>query len=962
MESENAHSDVVIQRRQRRAVLDDSSSELESEEEELAVVRRRRKNALDSESETDDDETEVVDLRESVGESPLAGVSKPSVVIPRTTAIDVAARSSTTFTKTPTPTMPREPNVPITKHIGDEDGGKPLRLKAAPGGGPKFELQASLANALYDHQIQGVRWMWHLHSAKRGGILADDMGLGKTLQAAAFATGLIRSGAAARVLVLADPSILPQWEKEFTRACGLTLGETLWKYSGDMKKSERDRHLDACVRGRGVLLASYTMATRNAAALGAPGEDGIDADADAGEGRGAAPKSFAGAFRWDWVIMDEGHKLKSSNTQLSHTIRQLPINLRLIVTGTPMGTDLGELWALYDLTCPGLLGSEREFRRRFVHKIHAGQAPGATQKQRTEAKELSAELRQLTAPYYLRRDKKSLFCEADSKGDVGEPKKPTTKPTKIVDRKDISHVPAALGQKNDLIAWIPLEPAQCELYTKFCASKPVRDVVNKTGSAITCMNVLKKICDHPSTVCGTNDGDIDDTNVTDFADDENENDDDDAGARKSSAGEAALAVAAAARECSFDSGALADADASCSSKMQFLMHMLERFKTQGHRALVFSQSQTTLDVIQRNVERAGLSFLRVDGKVSADERHRRVTEFQTRDDVQLMLLTARVGGMGLTLTAATRVIIYDPAWNPSMDNQSVDRAFRIGQHRDVVCYRLITCGSIEEKIYRKQVFKGALSKSVTDGGGNCGGYFGADDASRLFDVDVQATRSSVTMRELNALHAADRKWTDELRDELAYVHTLSCVCGVSDHDLLFNNDDSSSASASAPTKSTGVKASTPKKAAPSGAAWKNVNSGWGGDGSILGVNLLAAVSPARAPVKTSTPDDDSPARGGEAKLRAKLAEHQATIDKQNVILSMPAVVNTLPDKGVKLRQGIASLRAEMAVISAEIQAKYCAAAAAKDVDEFYTPEGSPEPDAKLETMTSLAESIDELGL
>ena len=115
-------------------------------------------------------------------------------------------------------------------------------------------------------------------------------------------------------------------------------------------------------------------------------------------------------------------------------------------------------------------------------------------------------------------------------------------------------------------------------------------------------------------------------------------------------------------------------------------------------------------------------------------------------------------------------------------------------------------------------------------------------------------------------------------------------------------------------------------------------------------------------MKTSTPDDDSPARGGEAKLRAKLAEHQATIDKQNVILSMPAVVNTLPDKGVKLRQGIASLRAEMAVISAEIQAKYCAAAAAKDVDEFYTPEGSPEPDAKLETMTSLAESIDELGL
>ena len=117
-ESENAHSDVVVQRRQRRAVLDDSSSESESEEEELAVVRRRRKNAaaaaLDSDSETEETETEVVDLRESVGESPLAGISKPSVVIPRTTAIDVAARSSTTFTKMPTRTRTDDGSVVST--------------------------------------------------------------------------------------------------------------------------------------------------------------------------------------------------------------------------------------------------------------------------------------------------------------------------------------------------------------------------------------------------------------------------------------------------------------------------------------------------------------------------------------------------------------------------------------------------------------------------------------------------------------------------------------------------------------------------------------------------------------------------------------------------------------------------------------------------------------------------------
>ena len=93
-----------------------------------------------------------------------------------------------------------------------------------------------------------------------------------------------------------------------------------------------------------------------------------------------------------------------------------------------------------------------------------------------------------------------------------------------------------------------------------------------------------------------------------------------------------------------------------------------------------------------------------------------VQEFQTRDDIPVFLLTTQVGGLGLTLTAADRVIIVDPAWNPSVDNQSVDRAYRIGQQKDVVVYRLITCGTVEEKIYKKQVFKGGLSRSGTEEG------------------------------------------------------------------------------------------------------------------------------------------------------------------------------------------------------------------------------------------------------
>ena len=69
-----------------------------------------------------------------------------------------------------------------------------------------------------------------------------------------------------------------------------------------------------------------------------------------------------------------------------------------------------------------------------------------------------------------------------------------------------------------------------------------------------------------------------------------------------------------------------------------------------------------------------------------------------------------MGGLGLTITAADRVIIVDPAWNPATDNQAVDRAYRIGQRRHVLVYRLITSGTVEEKIYRRQVFKGGLAK------------------------------------------------------------------------------------------------------------------------------------------------------------------------------------------------------------------------------------------------------------
>ena len=104
------------------------------------------------------------------------------------------------------------------------------------------------------------------------------------------------------------------------------------------------------------------------------------------------------------------------------------------------------------------------------------------------------------------------------------------------------------------------------------------------------------------------------------------------------------------------------------------------------------------------MKREGHRYLRIDGKVlNAQTRQSLVRKFNSDDGIFGFLLTTQVAGVGITLTGADRVIIFDPTWNPATDNQAVDRAYRVGQRREVVVYRLITCATIEEKIYRKQV-------------------------------------------------------------------------------------------------------------------------------------------------------------------------------------------------------------------------------------------------------------------
>jgi SNF2 family DNA or RNA helicase len=153
-------------------------------------------------------------------------------------------------------------------------------------------------------------------------------------------------------------------------------------------------------------------------------------------------------------------------------------------------------------------------------------------------------------------------------------------------------------------------------------------------------------------------------------------------------------------------GLLPGHQADSSSKIDLLIESLQGSKAHGHRALVFSQWTTLLDRIEPHLERHSISFCRIDG--STADRGDLVNSFQSPDGPDVMLLSLKAGGLGVTLTAADHVYIVDPWWNPAAEDQAADRAYRIGQNNPVFVHRLVAKDTIEERIIQIQQEKRAL--------------------------------------------------------------------------------------------------------------------------------------------------------------------------------------------------------------------------------------------------------------
>lgn len=181
---------------------------------------------------------------------------------------------------------------------------------------------------------------------------------------------------------------------------------------------------------------------------------------------------------------------------------------------------------------------------------------------------------------------------------------------------------------------------------------------------------------------------------------------------------AALEALLRLRQAACHVGLLPGQQTENSSKLDLLLEMLDEVVAEGHKALVFSQWTSMLDLTEPRLQQAGIDFVRLDG--TTRDRKTVVENFQQKGGPPVMLISLRAGGTGLNLTAADNVFLLDPWWNPAVEDQAADRAHRIGQQRPVVVHRLVTAETVEERMLELQAKKRALASATTSDGSGAG--------------------------------------------------------------------------------------------------------------------------------------------------------------------------------------------------------------------------------------------------
>ncbi|KAK4525636.1 hypothetical protein GAYE_SCF15G3545 [Galdieria yellowstonensis] len=468
-----------------------------------------------------------------------------------------------------------------------------------------LRLPADIYDRLFPYQQVGVQWLWELHCQGVGGIVGDEMGLGKTVQVIVLLAALSYSHLLpGPVCIVAPATLLSQWKREFIAWWPSFRVRIMHKSAGDGDLWI----IDDVLEHGDVLITSYEQLRRF--------------------------HEHILVHKWGYVILDEGHRIRNPDAEITLVCKRFKTVHRIIMTGAPLQNRLKELWSLFDFVYPGRLGTLPVFEEQFSVPITLGSYLNATPLQVHTAYKCASVLRNLLSPYLLRRLKKDVALQ--------------------------------LPKKQEQILFCKLTKEQRELYKKYLNSRELQRVLQGSLNVLTAVSVLRKICNHPDL--------YDEEAVT-------END-------------------------------LRYGEWTRAGKLVVLNSVLESWWKDKSRVLIFSQSRAMLDILEMFVRQRRYVYLRMDGETAMQERMKLIDSFNRNEEIFVFLLTTKVGGLGINLTGANRVVLYDPDWNPSTDLQARERAWRIGQKRDVIIYRLVTSGTIEEKIYHRQIFKQLLTNKV----------------------------------------------------------------------------------------------------------------------------------------------------------------------------------------------------------------------------------------------------------
>lgn len=489
---------------------------------------------------------------------------------------------------------------------------------------PKTQPIFKHKRMLRSYQLESVNWLIESWYSGRNVILADEMGLGKTIQSIAFLNYLFSfQNMKGPFLVIAPLSTLQHWKRTVedwsTMNCVL-----YYDVNGvDGRRSCRWHewfHTDISIKGAlvytaelckfNILITSFEVFLQDM-------------------------KDVLINLPFQHIIIDEAHRLKNQNAKILTALRKLPCERILLLTGTPVQNNTGELWTLLNFIEPSKFYSSAKFLQEY------GDLSNAEQIER---------LHQVLKPYLLRRMK--------------------------------DDVEKSIPPLQETIIDIEMTNIQKTLYKALYENNKGMLMKGSGFNFNASMNnlemQLRKCCNHP------------------FLMREMQHE--------------------LTKECQTQDEYVQKLINS-SGKMILLDKLIEKIVKEGSKVLIFSQFTNMLLLIEEYLKCKFIGFEKIDGSVKAKERQNSIDRFNSgQTKISVFLLSTKAGGVGINLTSANVVIIFDSDWNPQNDVQATARAHRIGQENSVQVFRLITKKTYEAEMFERASKKLGLDQAIFLGG------------------------------------------------------------------------------------------------------------------------------------------------------------------------------------------------------------------------------------------------------